>query len=561
MLNWEKNAIPIALLLILVSMIFPFRWGEIAFYNDRVDLLGTTWSVSHVSNAIREGHNPWFTNQMLAPDGISLLSHTSVFIIGLFDVFIQNPVSSINLVLFLNFVFLAWGFYKLSSIWINEPWMQLCIAVMSVFTTYYQAKFGIHINLVLQCTVPWSAYYILTSVNLVHVLYVHNKLKLLIGILLAGIGLIFDYYTIVSLAFLLLPTFLWNLGVENVLSRSKRKHGLLAAIALVIFHFISRLLYMAGYDKKGGIWEAADFRQLFIPSSLGKWVHSKAAFPQSPVTENFIYLGWSLLIALILFGLILWYQKRKFHFPNRITAIWFGLILSLIVVLPVIRLDGKNLWYTPSAWLHFIPVLDHFRMPTRIIPLVNFYMALLVVHYLLELPSQINKWKLPLLLLISFFFVLEHKTRTPQYFSINDFSISKKEKEMIKGKTVLSFPWGIRDGLKEMGSYNPHDYVLMLQPDVKLISAYISRISPQRWQQLQTDSFLILMDKTQKDAKVSWTKKQMDIVKQGLDSRNIDVVRIPNEYSFMAEKFKAMESITWLETKSTTGLYLIKSHP
>lgn len=166
MLNWKNNVIPIFLLLIFVLMIFPFRWGEIAFYNNRVDLLGTTWSVSHVSNAIREGHNPWFTNQMLAPDGISLLSHTSVFIIGLFDVLIQNPVSSINLVLFLNFVFLAWGFYKLSSIWITEPWMQFCIAVMSVFTAYYQAKFGIHINLVLQCTVPWSAYYILTSINL-----------------------------------------------------------------------------------------------------------------------------------------------------------------------------------------------------------------------------------------------------------------------------------------------------------------------------------------------------------------------------------------------------------
>lgn len=190
-----------------------------------------------------------------------------------------------------------------------------------------------------------------------------------------------------------------------------------------------------------------------------------------------------------------------------------------------------------------------------------FPIAILVAHYILELPAAINRYKVPLLLLITFSFVLEHKTRTPQYFSINDFSISKKEKEMIKGKTVLSFPWGIRDGLKEMGSYNPHDYVLMLQPDVKLISAYISRISPQRWQQLQTDSFLILMDKTQKDAKVSWTKKQMDIVKLGLDSRNIDVVRIPNDYSFMAQKFQAMETISWLETKTPTALYLMRAHP
>jgi hypothetical protein len=335
----------------------------------------------------------------------------------------------------------------------------------------------------------------------------------------------------------------------------------IAVIAAIIIHVISRLLYLAGYDKKGGIWEAADFRQLFIPSSMGNWVHSKAAFPQSPLTENFIYLGWSLLIALIICGSILIYQKRLFHFPNRITAVWFGLILSLIVVLPVIRLDGKNLWYTPSAFLHFIPILDHFRMPTRMIPLVNFYLALLVVHYLIELPAAINRYKVPLLLIITFSFVLEHKTRTPHYFSINDFSVSKNEKELMKGKTVLSFPWGVRDGLKEMGTYNPHDYILMLQPDVKLTSAYISRISPNRWQQLQSDSFLILIDKSQRDAKVNWTKKQMDIVKQGLDSRNIDVVRIPNEYSFMAEKFKAMESITWLETKTPTALYLIRAHP
>lgn len=558
---WKKNTLPIVLLLILVTIIFPFRWGEIAFFNDQVDLLGTIWSVSHVSEAIRAGHNPWYTYQMLAPDGISLISHTSVFFVGLLDVFVKNPISSINLVLWLNFVFLAWGFFKLTSIWISEPWIQFCVAVMSVFTAYYQSKFGIHINLVMQCTVPWAAYFILTAINLDFIRYVHSKSKLWIGFLLAGLGLLFDYYTAVTLVFLLLPTFLWKIWVENAFSRSKRVHWWIGVIVAIAIHVIGRLLYIAGYDKKGGIWEAADIRQLFIPSSLGKWLHFDATFPQSPRTENFIYLGWSLLTALLVMGLIFFYRKRLFHFPNRITAVWFGLVLSLMVVLPVIRFNGENLWYTPSALLHFIPILDHFRMPTRIIPIVNFYLALLVVHYLLELPSTIGKWKIPVLLVITFTFVIEHKTRAPQYFSIKDYAIGQAEKGLIKGKTVLSFPWGIRDGLKEMGHYNPLDYTLMLQSDVKLISAYISRISPQRWQQVQTDSFLILMDKTQQNANIVWTESQREIIKIGLDKRKIDLVRIPNSYSFLADKFKAMEKVSWIETKIPSGLYLIRNHP
>lgn len=558
--NWIKEATAVLIFVLLVALIFPFRWNHIAYFNNSIDLLGTVWSVSHVSEAISSGQNPWITSQMLAPQGLSILSHTSVFIVGVVDSLIKNPVLSLNVVMVVNFVLLAWGFYKLTSIWISDPWIQTSVATMTVFTAYYQSKFGIHINLLLQCSVPWAAYFMLKSVSLQPFITINHKPKFILGCIITIVGLFFDYYTAILLLFLLLPWVLWDLWVHDKLLHGKKKHWWAVIVALVVIHGIGRVYNMGGFDKKGGIWEAADIQQLFIPSSLGRWIHSNTVFPQSPITENFIYIGWSLIISLIIIGLIFLYKKRKFHFPNNITFLWFAVVVSLIVVLPVIRLQGKNLWYTPSALMHYVPGLDHFRMPTRMIPIVHFYGAMLVFIYLYSAKSKLKLGYIPLILLITTSFLIEHKTKTPKYFSMKDYSLSQTDKDLLPNNTVLSFPWGVRDGLKELGKFNAFDYVLMMQPDVKLVSAYISRISSSRWQQIQSDSFFLLINKTQQIPNCPWTNKQKQLAKQGLDSRKITLLRVPVEYSYIADRFKSIKDISWIETKTPNCLYLLRNN-
>ncbi len=553
-----KQIAAVVTFVLLVALIFPFRWNHIAYFHNSIDLLGTVWSVSHVSNAISSGQNPWITHQMLSPDGISILSHTSDFIVGVVDSCIKNPILSLNIVMFVNFVVLAWGFYNLTSIWISDPWIQMGVATMTVFTAYYQSKFGIHINLILQCTVPWTAYCWLKSVRLKPSIAINNLPLFIAGCVLAIVGLFFDYYTAIALSFVLLPWVIWELWAQNAWTHKSWKRGLIATFSLFVVHLVGRFFNMGGLDKKGGIWEAADIRQLFVPSNLGYWNFSNATYPQSPSTENFVYLGWSLIVPCLVFGLIFLYQKRKIQPPNVLPFVWFSVILSLIVVLPVIRLNGQNLFYTPSALMHFIPVLDHFRMPTRMVPIVHFYGALLLSCYLYRLKSQLKRWYVPLILSITVLFLIEHKAKTPEFFSMKDYSLSQTDKDLLPNNTVLSFPWGVRDGLKEMGQFNAFDYALMLNPDIRLTSAYISRISANRWQQVQSDSFFVVLSRAQKSTQTRWSKHEQMIVLDGINNRKITAVRIPKDYSYLADQFKAIESIRWIETKTPSCLYLVR---
>jgi hypothetical protein len=183
-------------------------------------------------------------------------------------------------------------------------------------------------------------------------------------------------------------------------------------------------------------------------------------------------------------------------------------------------------------------------------------MAILLQSYILLYQKNLKTWSIPLICLITAFYIIEHKNQTPKYISKSDFAVSQTDKLLLTNKTVLNIPWGVRDGLKSMGKFNVFDYNLMMQADVNLVSAYISRIQPGIWKKLESDEFFILLSKTQISPTTEWTNKEKWIVMDGLSRHKINALRIPDPYGSMADRFKSIKQINWIESKTSNCVYL-----
>jgi hypothetical protein len=482
--NAFRVVLPWIIPAILIKLIVLPDWDAIGYYLIPDDLYSVYWNAEHVKQAIVAGENLYYSHSILAPEGVGLWGHTYTLIIGLFDWLFNDVVMAINATVYLHLVAFSAGVYHLCSIWLRSPWFRMAVALIVVFNSYVLSKSGIHLNLLLLGWIPWNLGLFLRSFN-EHAHLVKPR-QLLLSLLLLGVNMAFDYYAIIyTLSFVFLWFFYQRL-VKNRTFKGGIKNFVWITVVLMVFHIISRLLFLTGMDKMGGIWDAPDIRAFFTPGSLGRWLHSEQIFPKSPVTENFVFAGYSLLLCLSVS--IYYYFNQK----NAIRGAGFWLFLLLCywcIVFPVIKWDGRNIFYFPNSLMHYIPGVNQLRAPGRMI--IMFFMASSVFIFFVaeNIPSK-RSWMRPLLaVLFVFFFFAEHATRNKIYANTNQLSPTQADYTYLSNKTILTLPFGVRDGLRAVGDYQVTDLSLISVPGAKLCSGYISRIPEKTWAQLAEKSW------------------------------------------------------------------------
>ena len=506
-----------AVVVVIGFRIHPF---ELPYYIDQSDVKNNYWNVSNFSESVLAGRNPYFTHQMFYPHGLNLYSHAYLPIIGFINCLIQNPILSINLVILINLVALFWGTYKLSSEYLETESLKILSALISLFNGYILTKFGIHYNLILLALVPWALYYFHKGFDF-HIFRIKNKSYFIAGVCCTLINIIIDYYPII---FIFLVLFIWLLYplITKATQRYSLKNIAIGwVISLLVIHVVSRLLYISGFDKKGGIWETADIRQFIIPSEFGYFFRCSNHYPNSPATENFIYLGFALIIALI------WAIFVTFKHKNTVgKSLLFYLVMVFFIVIPVIRMNGNNLLFTPGSISHYIPFIDQFRGPSRFIE-VFYILSFIFIFQNIEFQFKNRSFSMltAIPIIIAACFIVEQFTQKPSYNSDAKFKLTTIEQNIVSEKTILGFPFGIRDGMKEIGHFNTQDFQLIQNTNSKILSGYISRIPTSRWKLYESDSFIQSILHIQHNSDSS-TLHDWKYFNEGLKSNHINLIRI-----------------------------------
>jgi len=490
--NLLKNILAFLALFVFAWFLWGVNFQTLKYYTTFEDIQQVYWNASYFANRVNAGMNPFVNSVFLFPDQTSLVMHMYTILFGLVNFFVNDPILAINITLFGNILFTAFGFYLLAGFWLKNNLFKISVAFLSVFNGYFLAKLGLHLNLVLIGLVPFTVFFFLQSLD-TEKPNIKNIRKFLLAIAFFVLNFIFDYYAVFYILVFLGIYYTYQWVLRKWFADFSAKKGLILGVLLIGLHLVSRTLFLHGFDHKGGIWESADIQSMVIPNALGYYFHSNIQLDNTPATENFVFLGYT-LVALLCISVVLFLANRKTL--KNVNPLLFSLLLLLAVTFPDAKCGKTHLFFMPTSFLHYIPFLDNIRSPSRFIELVLVVSALFCFQVFEGVLSSKKVGKIAAGI-VSFIFVVgvyfDHATQAPKEVSKNALAVNEMDKKTLANKIVLSFPFGIRDGLRGFGEFNLEDYKLALIPGIKLLSGYFSRIPQSTWDRVQNDSLLQIL--------------------------------------------------------------------
>lgn len=219
-----------------------------------------------------------------------------------------------------------------------------------------------------------------------------------------------------------------------------------------------------------------DLLALFVPNPMNPlfgalFAPGLAAMPNGFV-ENVGSIPWVLIATLV--------AAAGFAKP-RLPRYWvaFTACFTLLALGPFIHVGGM-LTYIPTPWalLRYLPVVGAARMPTRIIVLAMFGLAVLLAYALRDLRARVP-YRRTATCAIAALLILEllpaprtlHPATIPSIYAI-----VKADPRPIK---VMTLPFGLRDGLNSFGNTTAAAQFYQTFHEKPIIGGYISRL-PQR---------------------------------------------------------------------------------
>ncbi|MDQ3929940.1 MAG: hypothetical protein M3328_12450, partial [Chloroflexota bacterium] len=121
------------------------------------------WNLWWVKQALLVEHtNPYHTNLLYYPEGVSLYFHTLVLTAGLVGIPLQlfgfNLIATYNLVLLSTFVLAGYGMYLLCMYLTRHAWASFVGGIVFAFSPYHLAHMSGHMNL---ASLQWLPFYVL----------------------------------------------------------------------------------------------------------------------------------------------------------------------------------------------------------------------------------------------------------------------------------------------------------------------------------------------------------------------------------------------------------------
>lgn len=511
--------VAIALYMTCYYFIIGFHWDYLPFGITNEDFFPTIWGTEVLAHNMATGE-PWdYTQSMLYPQGLDLKMHAYSRIYGFINYFVHSPIQAINIGLFANFILLTTGAFALTFWYSKQFVIALSVGLFAAFNGYILSKTGLHLNLVLVGLVPWCLLLYLFSWQASRPL---QFVYFCFFALLTACNWFFDHYAILyTLSFVALHL-LYFWGKTMVLRLGAKKSLLYGGLAIVGLHFLSQYFYKIGWDKKGAIWETADVRQLFyhLPNSLN--YHTGNSPDWGINTEHFLFLGLSLILIFVVALLV--FTVRKDSRLNGTHFLLFLIVTYLLICLPGFKIGVMRYFFSPFTFMHYLPGIDNVRSPSRFVALVFPIMALF--SWMVLWPSLLQRgrlWAVLVLTAVSGLFVWEMQISYPNNLSQADITLSSAENKLIKGKVLLTIPFGVRDGLQQFGQFNPKDYSYAMA-GAQVFSGYISRIDKANWLRVNDDDLLQYAVKLNEAKTVD--SIQVNTLLQQCKARNVDLLAV-----------------------------------
>jgi hypothetical protein len=348
------------------------------------------WNLWWIKKAITELHsNPFWTDYIFYPEGVSLVFHTLTPFNGLLGIPLQAFVSLVaanNLIILLSFVLSGYGAYLLIRYLVADRLSAFLGGMIFTFCPYKFAHLLGHFNLV---STEWLPFYILALLKLTD----GSKREGIYPSLLCAASLLLLalcdlYYLIYALMFTILFA-VYRIGTHGFQAfRERDRRTLAIALCLFLIGF-APLLVMAGRDLllegpvtvhgwAGATGLQADLLSFITPSPLHPLLGPLArpisnrfsgGIPEGTVFAGYLPLGLALIAIAKLRSTEPWVRFWSL-------ALFVFFILSLG---PFPRILGKGIKLIPLPY-HLImrtPILSNLRVPSRFAIMVMLSSAVL----------------------------------------------------------------------------------------------------------------------------------------------------------------------------------------
>ena len=500
--------------------------SHIFFFSDADDAKIYAWNTWHFTSQLDKGLSPFYTDYFFYPMGSSLWMHAHTIWFGMVNYMVRDIELAINLGIAIQLIAAFFGFYVLSKKMVVKPLFAILVAYISVFNTYILAKSGVHYNLVLIGVVPYIMILVMNTFTPQNFILNKNGINLLVLILLISMAFFMDYYMVFyGLSFLVIYL-CWFFLLDDWFKKWNNKKTLIILGIVLVGHFALRLLRISGVEEKGALWGASDIRLIFTPSNdslfYNEWSLTGVI---NNLNDNKVFIGFSLLVALI-FAISLFIKRYKNDYLGRFLL--FAGILFFLISFPIIRVDGKELFFNFTGIIHFIPFVNNLRAPDRFILMLIVLSSLFVfrVFYLFT-NGNLRLKSVFLMLFFMLSFYADHAQKPMKSFKTEQVSDFLSQ---TKGKNVLMLPYGIRDGYRMYGEFDVDQVLLQMRYDFKMPNGYLSRISDKVWEYHDTD-FYENLAKVQSDSFLSDFDWNSEMIKH-----HINYVYLPTTYSLSNPK-------------------------
>ena len=216
-----------------------------------------------------------------------------------------------------------------------------------------------------------------------------------------------------------------------------------------------------------------DLFTLITPNPLHPWFGRYfdgwlARLPHTAI-ENIASIPWTVV------GIIAVAAWLRRSFAPRYWVV-FTLFFASLALGPFVHAAGQNLYVpTPWAFLRYLPVIGAARMPTRMIAVVMFGVALLLAFAIRELSARVRRPAL-LTAALSALLLLELLPSPRPTYSAEVPEIYKIVAADPRPVALLSLPFGLRDGMSSYGNASPTRQFFQTVHGKPIVGGYISRL-------------------------------------------------------------------------------------
>lgn len=446
----------------------------------------------------------FYTHDFFYPLGASTLMHGYTPGMGFLYMISGMPVFA-----FLNtFVLLAFCLGGLGAFFLAKRlnpsfFPALFTGFVFSFSCFHLGQYQDHYWYVINFTLPWYLLVFPAAFDF-HprhgILRVASWKAVLACLLLGIVSVSLDYYTTFFLLYLSLFYALWKRWEpERLFAKMNWKWVLGGLVLLVLVSQGIDVLKRSGLDDKHGLYWSGDVAGLFIPQNSRMYEKpfeqlATASWTEPGPAEKNLFLGFSFILLL---GVTLWMHQRTVR-DRTSRNLLLASVLLLALCFPVFKLFGHTLLKLPTALLHYIPFLNNIRVPTRWGILVYLFLGLYTVRVWRYRKYQGLVFALLLIAVVTEYFPStysvfptnqssEHRIGDP-YHGDPDIDVVTPLLEKEEGKVLLTLPFGVRDGYRQIGFQDSRHLYAQTLHGKQMLGGYFSRLDGEVFQQYEDDA-------------------------------------------------------------------------